>query len=923
MAGLAALAVLAWILIQAPTAEAATGTITVTVQDYHGNPLPDAYVCLLNSTGYFESKTDGNGRATFSDMKLDDAYRLNVTYLGIKDLRVFENWNYSNPAHPKTLRTGVFNVKICVKSSGGIQPIPGARVEIRSDQTKPHLNREQTTGSDGCAIFPRLPGNGTQYRYNATFNHQLFGVQITSDEASLNLDVNNYESSVVELPLYRLRLTLRDRADRPVQGLEVMLWREEKTGQPQMTATSDSAGQVAFNLLPAGRYIYEVMYKGEAIYTVSPPERVDSNRDRGPIRLPLTRLVVEVYDLKNKPLTTYTRSYELSAKMFVDSRLYHESKEAGGVLNMGLVYDERDYRLILQFEGQEVASTVLSSTDIKAGTLKVRARFGDFTVAIDSSGFFGALSKIVNQRSSIRLTAGNYQVLENFGGGGTVTLRDQPLIRYTYSIMLDGVEIGSGEMTPQHGESSQVRPSSHEVSLRAVSLDDRPVEGVLRLSYGGESLGTVNIPRDGGRVEGLLRLNYRYFFTYMGVEVAAGELKSSEVQAGVFDIRAGVADVRAVIYDNSGEELLRGAVASLTIASYKRDSVVNEDGVAFFPDAPLSTGTLTVNYQGVKVYSSPVTYSPETRTLEIRNTGVFKMTFRVLDGEGEPLSDAEFRMSVGTLSITETLRQSNELALKLVPNGTITLSVNYMGVNVFSGSHRPLRDGDVVEIAAKVYRLQAEVFGRGRDGRVPLRGSQLLLEREGARLAVLDAPGGAAAVKLPAGNYLVVVSYKGAAVADRVLSLTGSQKIAIEASVYEFAVKVLYLDGSPAENLSVKLSREGSDAYSEELLTDGEGRASSLLPEGIYNVAYGRDDVFRSVRLPVKAVTSWTLLYGENQLNSFFPLIATPALAALSIYGLYNSFRLKSRVRRIRAVKQEKRGAAEWERRRERLRKNV
>lgn len=924
LVGLVSLAALAWILVQTPSAEAALGTITVTVQDYQGNPLPDAYVCLENATRCYQARTDGNGRATFSNMRLLDTYRLNVTYLGIKNVRVFENWNYSNPAHPKTFRTGVFNVRICVRSSGGIQPIQGASLEIRSTLTDPDVNLEQTTGADGCATFPRLPGNGTLYTYNATFNHQVFGVRIATGETNLNLDVNSFDDNLIDLPLYRLRLTLRDRADRPVQGLETRLWRGEKSGSPQMTASSDSSGVVVFSLLPEGRYIYDVVYKGDVLFTVPSPENINSNRDRPPVKLPLTRLSVEVYDLKNKPLSSYTApSYELTARLYADANLYFEARERGGVISVGYVYDERDYRLILLFEGQEVFSGILRSDDIKTGTVRVQARFGDFSLSLDSSGFFGTLPRIL-QRASIRLEAGNYRVEERLGGEGVILLRDKPLVKYSYTILLDGVNIGSGEITPAHGEPRQLRPKPYRVSALAVSLDDKPIAGSLKLIYGGESIGTVNLPREGASIEGLLKLSYSYSFTYMDVEVARGEVRPEEVEAGLLNIRASVADVKAKLLDNTGEESLAGAIAALYVASYRQEGLADEEGVVSFSDAPLTTATLSIHYQGIRVYSSPVTYSPEQRLLEIRGTGVYTISFTVLDGEGEPLTDTIFKMNVGSLSVARTMKDDNVLTLKLVPNGTLSLSLEYMGVNVFTGSHRPLRNGENVEITAKVYPLRLEVYFHGSAGKDLLDGARLHVDLEGRRLATLEARRGVAEARLPAGNYLVLAEYKGSAVADRVLALTGSQKIVIETSVFGVSLKVLKLNGSPAANLSLRLVKEGDGETLEGLTTDEAGSASTLLPTGIYKVVYGEGERMVAVRLPVNTVSSYTLLYGETWSNYLYPLIAAPALGAVSIYCLYSSFRLKSQARRSRTLAEEGKGVREWARRgRERLRKNV
>ena len=922
---LAFLALALALVLQGEVAEASLGTITITVRDYHGNPLPDAFVCLRNETACYQAKTDSNGRATWSRMNLTKLYNLNVTHLGIM-VRQILGWNYSRAADPKDIRTGVFDVKVCVVSAGGLEAVQGASVGIRSGETDPDVNRRSTSQSDGCVTFQRLPGNGTSYQVNATFLHQVFNLRIEGPTIDLSLDHDNYDRRVVELPLYRLRLTLQDRSARPVRDLTVNLWRGEKAGPPQLSQTSDASGLVAFRLLPAGRYVYEASYRGDVIYRVDPPENLDRNRDR-PITLPLTPVTVELYDQKNKPLTAYPPpGFRLTIRFFADARLYFEDiVQSNTVISAGYVYDERDYRLTVLFEGQEVFSGIVKADDVRSGRVQAKIRFGDFSITLQTEGLYGNLPRIM-QRAVLRLQAGTYSLQEAFGGGLTSTLRDKPLVQYSYQLVVDGSVVGEGMVAPVHGESRQVRPTTYPLRLNASSLDQRPVAGRLRIMYGNELVGELDLPRDGAAIEGLVRLPYRYLFTYKGVEVASGAVEPQDLEPGRYIIPAAVGDVRARILDNAGKEPLRGALATLTVAAYAAEGATDDEGRVLFPDAPISAAFLTVYYHGVKVYSAPLTFTPQAREAEIKGTGVYDIGLRVLDGVGDLLRGAEVKINVGTLTITRTIEQEDVLALPLMPNGTATITVTYLGMQVYSASHRILRNNELIEVAAKVYPLSLEIYARTSGGTAPLDGAMVNILAEDRGVAAIQARNGRASVKLPAGGYVIYVSYLGARVGDRLVSLTGSQKLVLETSVYEVRFTALSLDGSPVADLELAITGE-DEGVAAVVRTREDGSGSILLPEGTYTVGYGEGESRNTVRVRVSSVSNWTVLHGNLRAYRLVPLVAAPLLFAISIFGFYSSFKLKSAVRREpaqRGAQERRERETSWvPRERRRLRRNV
>jgi hypothetical protein len=101
------------LIINPATADTNYGSFSITIQNYHGSPLKDVKVQLINSTtGQIEATgTSGSdGKVTLTAWK-NEPYTLKAIYLE-REVGIIENWNFSSPSSPKTIRVGVFNVKI-------------------------------------------------------------------------------------------------------------------------------------------------------------------------------------------------------------------------------------------------------------------------------------------------------------------------------------------------------------------------------------------------------------------------------------------------------------------------------------------------------------------------------------------------------------------------------------------------------------------------------------------------------------------------------------------------------------------------------------------------------------------------------------------------------------------------------------------
>jgi len=184
-------------------------TFSLTIQNYHGSPLKDVKVQLINSTGdVVDSGTSGSdGKVTLTGWK-NETYTLKAIYLG-REVGSVENLNCTSP--PKTIRVGVFNVKIRIMSYGGLDPVPNAKVNITSSETTPKVDKRKVTDSNGYVVFENLP-NGTTYRVDIKYEDKL----AVTDSKEINLS-DKYEFTLT-LNLYRLTLRLKDSSQLPVKG---------------------------------------------------------------------------------------------------------------------------------------------------------------------------------------------------------------------------------------------------------------------------------------------------------------------------------------------------------------------------------------------------------------------------------------------------------------------------------------------------------------------------------------------------------------------------------------------------------------------------------------------------------------------------------------------------------------------------------
>lgn len=853
-------------------------TFQITVQNYHGSPLKGVKVQLINKTNNeveAEGTSDSSGKVSLTALK-NESYILKALYLN-REVGYIDDWNYSSPSSPKTIRVGVFNLKIRVMSSEKLDPVPNAKVNITSTETDPDVDKRKVTDSNGYVVFENLP-NGTTYHLTIKYEDK---VAVTSSQDITLTDEYEY---VVTLNLYRLTLRLRDSSLQPVKGATVKLWRGEVTGTPFATLISGTDGNATFKLLPQGTYIYTVEYKSEEIYK---SDSFTLNRNRViDVSLQLKTLIVNI---KSKSGNT-AAGFTYTGRLIYDGRTYAEATTNDGILNFGIVYENRDYVLKVFFEGSEIYSGVIKESDI--GAISIIASIGDFSIKVSTADLFGKL-KDMKEDISLRIKFGKYQVEKKISEGAAI-YRDHPLVKYEYELVINSDVVGAGSIdAPQHQSIITIAPDAKQVKITALSLDNRTLSGKLILMLqDGEKIGEVDIKEDSTIVKGLLRIKYSYQFFYMGELVAEGNIEKRSIDESKLDIIASVSNVKIIALDYSGDNKLVGASILLSIGQYKSTKITNDNGEAEFENVPLSRVFTTIYYKGIKVYSGPNDLSPTRTTLTISGTGVYQIIIKVVDGEKEPLANAELEGIAGDYQLVGKLNEKGIIEAMLVPNGTMNIKVKYLGLNVYEDAHKIDRNGQTIEIVSKVYPMLVNSYKVTERGDEPLERALIHFEKDGLEVFVGDIKDGVFQYKLPSSNYNVWIEYQGVKVAEKLVQHNGPTKLSMPTDVYEFSLYIIDLAENPMSGINVEFRRDNKLITSGE--TDMDGKILVSLAKGDYIVEYSVDDARHSYVISVEDVEPKVLVTSRSSpFGLMLSLMASASLGAVSIFSVIRSFKVK------------------------------
>ncbi|MEM0451279.1 MAG: hypothetical protein QXO17_06910 [Nitrososphaerota archaeon] len=909
----AALVLLLW--VQPVRAEGNIVSVTVTVLNGHNEVLQGA-----NVTAYYTNETkvpntggmrgsaitNSSGRAVLQLMSgtTDAKYVIKVYFRGLLVNETQNEFDCSTecPRTSFSVKLDVYHLTIRVLSSSGV-PVPGARVNVTSSLIDPQeIARNAQTDSSGNLVVRNLPAKyltdsgELDVEYTIDVSYTAVGnVKLTKSVThTLSSDRTSVE---VRLDLYSISAKVQDMEGNSIQGVTVELLKGD-SATPLLTETSDSNGLVTFKLLPGGTYSLRFKMDNELVY-----ERRDlvvaGDVNLGDLTLPVKKLSFSLFSQNNRPVT----GFQLSVKLIRtdDNSEYRSRTTSVDYVDFGYVRADRDYVVQVLFEGHKVYEGTLRGGDIRTN-VRLTLNFGNFGISLNLEGLFGRLPQLLRDAVVLELTVdgGSYKMTPT-RENEVFLAKDQPLVPYRYRLLYLGSVIGEETIRPQrNGDLLTVRPEVLDLNVKAVSLDGRPVPGTLILSVGNSEIGSVQLSAEGGAVKGLVPLKYGYRVVYRNVQVAEGELAENTVRQGQLAIRVRVLDLVVRVLDHDGEVPLEGALVTLQVGGYRDTRTANATGKVLFPDVPYSKANVTVRYMGVEVYGAEVEYLIEDKGFEISGTRVFRVHITALDGERSPLPGGRYRLEIGEFSAEGELDDRGNATVRLVPGGTVRVTIEFKGVQVRQSEERVDEQDERLQLVTRVFRrvvdvlyLDAEGNRRGLPGvkvEYRLKGSGALIEETATDER------GRATVLLPASNYVVVYRFMDVEVGRSEINHAARIEEEVELPVYGVAYRVLDVEGTPVGNLTVTflLIQQGKGARP--LLTQRvgpSGEGSAVLPSGRYLIRLNSSSWSQEAGIDLTGPGSRNIaLVPQRPVQGGAPYVVSVALVAVAALGILRSLSL-------------------------------
>jgi hypothetical protein len=893
--------------VQTAHADGNIVSVTITVQNGLGEPLPNANVTAYyrdnsskvpNTGGREGSKnTTSTGQAV---LKLFNgtsgaSYVINVTYVtyGVKLSKILNlecDPKCTSASLSLSVNLDVYHLTIKVLSSAG-DPVQGAKINVTSSSTDPNaIATNQPTGSDGTLVVRNLPAG---IEYSIAVSYTAVGNVKVTGSTTFTLSADN-RITEIRLPLYRLSMKVQDMDGNAISGATVELL---KDGGTLLSLNSGTDGLVTFKLLPGGTYSLRFKIGSEQV-----DERRDlvlsGDRDLGELTLPVRKLSLLLRSLNDKPLT----GFQLTVKLIYGGSDYRSAGTSTDSIDFGYVRADRDYTLKVLFEGHTVYEGRLRGDDIRTN-LPLKLNFGNFGISLNLDGLFGNLPRLLRSSVNVKLTVeGGSFSLERLLSDASTLITDHPLVPYRYQLLYLGSVIGEGTLRPQrNGDLLIVRPETLDLNLRLLSLEGRPVSGTLVISIGNAEVGRVQLAAEGGRVQGLVPLSYSYRAIYMGVQVAEGEISRDALRSGSVELRVRVLDLTVRVLDYDGEVPLEGALVALQVGGYRDLKTTNATGQAVFSNVPYSKANVTVRYKGVEVYGAEVEYRLEEKSVMISKTRVFRVHLNALTGEKSPLPEGRYVIEIGEFRSEGELDEQGRATVRLVPGGIVKVTVYFKGVLVRQSEEKVDEQDERLELATKVFTRAAEVLYLDLEGnRKGLGGVRVEYRLKGSNELIANVTTddrGRAVALLPASEYVVVYSYLGVEVSRKEVSHMARLEEEVELPVYEVSYRVLDVEGSPVGNLTATfllLQQKGGFKQVLKQHLDPSGAGTAIIPAGKYLVRFNSTSWTQEAGLEVNGPGTRNIaLVPQRTLQGGVPYIVSAALVAVAAIGILKSLSIR------------------------------
>lgn len=680
-------------------------SIRAEVQDFNGNPVPNAVVKVWygarqtgNTTGFESATSDSNGIAVIDKLP-NGNYPLNVEY---RDETVYQsslNVVVGGGQASHVARTELVRYRVRVLDNDGIDLMTGISLEAR-------LYRDNNPYGDPAVTSTGEFSFGLVVRRSYLLVIRMGDLEVFRDQVEVPLVTE------VRARFYDVAVRI-DASGTPSERLVSTVGVKLRVGGYNVEATTTN-GATAFRNLPAGLYQYELTLGPYVIGSGTVDVNVEDARLILRPTLYTVKLIINNDQGQGIPASTQLKTYD---DIVIGT---FQANEEGRLTISGLL--PILFRGVVSFRGVTVNEGYEFLLDENEKEVVVSTRV--YNVVLRVQDYDGQVD-LADAETSVSL--GQIQETGATNSSGRVQFRNLPFGSYAIRISYFNV--------PVHEETLRIEASREfvikarnviDVVVEVVDDDSVPLEsGEVEIVSGPIKL-TDAISEGRVRFENIPASNYRVLVKYKGLPVYDRQV-SFRADEELLKVSAAVYYLRLNVEKADGTALPAAYVSALQGGRKIVDGFTDSAGRAELK-LPRGEFLIEVVHQDTRVASQQVSLTQST-LLNVKSK-VYRVDVRLLKPDGEPVIGAEISVSRGDKIIERAVTDSDGKARLYVAEGDYSWSMK-IGEYTYSSSYSSRTNKELaivhveenpqwqgVVLAATAAVSASSVFGLVRWGRL-------------------------------------------------------------------------------------------------------------------------------------------------------------------------------------------------------------
>ncbi len=713
-----------------------------------------------------------------------------------------------------TLNCSVYDTSYKVVDVAG-EPVPNANIFISHPNST--LIRE-ITDTDGYVHLPQSPVGDYSLRT------EWLGREVDSTEHYLNESVE----LTIYTDVYYLNIHTMDTEEVPVPEVHVSI-RFNDTRRIADSKLTDINGNLTVRLPgTGGDFTYDLNFQWRGVEVKELySEPFEGNRSLD--------VELEIYYVELQTLDDL--GYELE-----NTRLVARNLETDTIANTGntdqagrlvMRLPRGPHRIISTWRGIEVDVT---DVDITGTDQSIELECSVYHVelfTIDSRDEIISDARItVSHHTAGTLTSGTT------GENGNVSMR-LPGAVLNMQVQWKGAEIYNGDMVIDSSEDYEIQCAVYYLDMNIVDDQGEPLENARVEFYLGNSL----IEQDTSLTDGsvpemrLPGVELDISISWRNVDVYQDEINLNEdlSMTAITDVY----HIDFLVQDDFDVPVGGGRLRVSHGDTLLHTELTSEDGRSF-SRIPGATNQVTLQWNGVMVYDSPVVFDA-SEEMVIHVEDIYHVSFQIVDSRGNPLNNARASFDTEGTNFDSSVTGENGTVNIRVPTpvgeaGEISILVEWRGVVVYNDDmtvNEHILSESPETIDAEVYYVDFYIIDERdipvENSKVIVRHSELPSDRNIISDRISDTEGHIQFL-LPRGEQTFTVHWKNVVVHTQTEQLSEDIDITADSDIYYLTLSVRDERGLPLSSAPVRVTYEDSPKHYYSGYTDGQGEVEIRIP---------------------------------------------------------------------------------------------